>query len=141
MLAYAWEIGVFTASEAMSAVGLTRSTTIDVLDELVGFGLLRELPNARAGGEYQKGRPARRFELRADAAVVVGIDAGRLHITTSVADLRGDELTRQHAALDEGHDSPEERRAAVEAAVDAALSAAGRPRATCWRSASACPRR
>src|SRR5687768_980110 len=91
VLSYAWDIGVFTASEAMSAVGLTRSTTIDVLDELVDFGLLHELPNARAGGEYQKGRPARRFELRADAAVVVGIDAGRLHITTSVADLRGEE--------------------------------------------------
>lgn len=128
VLAYAWDMGVFTASEAMSAVGLTRSTTIAVLDELAEFGLLRELPNARAGGQYQKGRPARRFELRADAAVVVGIDAGRLHITTAVADLRGVELARQHVELDEGRDAPDERRAAAERAVNAALDAAGRPR-------------
>ncbi|MGC5170300.1 ROK family protein [Micromonospora sp. DT81.3] len=128
VLAYAWDIGVFTASEAMSAVGLTRSTTIAVLDELAELGLLRELPNARAGGQYQKGRPARRFELRADAAVVVGIDAGRLHITTSVADLRGAELARHHVELDEGRDAPDERRAAAERAVDAALDAAARPR-------------
>ncbi|HEX5857113.1 MAG TPA: ROK family protein, partial [Microbacterium sp.] len=129
MLAYAWEFGVFTASETMSAVGLTRSTTIDVLEELVARGLLHELPNARAGGEYQKGRPARRFELRADAAVVVGIDAGRAHITTAVADLRGAELAREHVTLDPEHDSPEERRTAVQAAVDDALEVAGRSRA------------
>ena len=67
VLSYAWETGVFTASDAMRAVGLTRSTTIDVIEELVVRGLLRELPNARAVGDYQKGRPARRFELRADA--------------------------------------------------------------------------
>ena len=50
VLAYAWDTGVFTASEAMTAVGLTRSTTIDVLEELVEFGLLRELPNASIVG-------------------------------------------------------------------------------------------
>ena len=72
---YAWDAEVFTATEAMAAVGLTRSTTIDVLDELVEHGIIRELPNARAAGEYRKGRPARRFELRSDAALILGIDA------------------------------------------------------------------
>ena len=107
------------------AVGLTRSTTIDVIEELVALGLLRELPNARAVGEYQKGRPARRFELRADAAVVVGIDVGPDHILTAVADLRGEVLAREHTDTDLDHDSPDERRAAATSAVDDALRAAG----------------
>jgi len=128
VLAFAWDVGVFTASEAMTAVGLTRSTTIDVLDELVTLGLLRELPNAREGGEYRKGRPARRFELKGDAAIVVGTDAGRAHITTVVADLRGNELAREHVTLDPEHDSEDERRAFAMAAVDGALDAAGRTR-------------
>jgi predicted NBD/HSP70 family sugar kinase len=125
VLSYAWETGVFTASDAMGAVGLTRSTTIDVIEELVALGLLRELPNARAVGEYQKGRPARRFELRADAAVVVGIDVGPDHILTAVADLRGTVLAREHTSTDLDHDSPDERRAAATSAVDDALHAAG----------------
>lgn len=125
VLSYAWETGVFTASDAMAAVGLTRSTTIDVIEELVAFGLLRELANARAVADYQKGRPARRFELHADAAVVVGIDVGPDHILTAVADLRGEILVLERTATDLEHDSPDERRAAAASAVDGALSAAG----------------
>ena len=123
---YAWDAEVFTASEAMAAVGLTRSTTIDVLDELVGHGILRERPNARAAGEYQKGRPARRFELRADSAAIVGVDAGRAHVTVTVADLRGETIVRTHSSLDIARDSAAERRSAVAAAVDAAVAEAGR---------------
>src|SRR6478736_4291644 len=121
VLGFVWDAGVFTVSDAMAAVGLTRSTTIDALDELVERGLVRELANARESGDYQKGRPARRFELRADAAVVVGIDAGRRHLTTVVADLGGTELIREHTVLTEGHDSADERRGAVDAAVEASL--------------------
>jgi predicted NBD/HSP70 family sugar kinase len=128
VLSHAWDTGVFTASDAMDAVGLTRSTTIDVIEELVTLGLLRELPNARAVGEYQKGRPARRFELRSDAAVVVGTDVGPDHILTAVADLRGETLALEHTDTDLEHDSPDERRAAASRAVDDALRAAGRSR-------------
>lgn len=128
VLEYAWTTGVFTASEAMQAVGLTRSTTIDVVDELVSRGLVHELPNARVGGQYQKGRPARRFELRSDAAVVVGLDVGADHILTTVADLRGRTLAYRHVALDPHDDAAERRRAAAQEAVDAALQAAERPR-------------
>lgn len=128
VLNHAWETGVFTASDAMAAVGLTRSTTIDVIEELVEHGLVRELPNARAVGDYRKGRPARRFELRSDAGVVVGIDLGPDHTVTAVADLRGVVLVREHRETDLRHDSPDERRATATLAVDAALLAAGRTR-------------
>ena len=129
MLAFAWDAGPFVSTDAMAATGLTRSTAIDALDGLIDFGLLRELPNARAVGQYSKGRPSRRFELRADAAVVIGMDAGRSRLTTTVADLCGETLAQQTVELDVAHDGPEERRAAVLAAVDSALRAAGRSRA------------
>ena len=76
LLRFAWEADVFTAGDALAAVGLSRSTTIEAIDDLVDLGLVRELANARAAGDYRKGRPSRRFELCADAAVVVGVDAG-----------------------------------------------------------------
>lgn len=89
VLGHAWAGEAFTASEAMATTGLTRSTVIDVCDELVGKGWLRELSDARAVGDYRKGRPARRYELRAEAAVVIGIDAGYERMSAVVADLRG----------------------------------------------------
>jgi len=119
---------MFTATEAMSGTGLTRSTAIDAIGELIGLGLLRELPNARAAGEYVKGRPSRRFELRADAGVVVGMDAGRARLTTTVADLRGSELCREVVELHESDDTHEGRRTAIVAALDFALRAAGKDR-------------
>ncbi|MGO1316092.1 MAG: ROK family protein [Cellulomonadaceae bacterium] len=128
MLRFAWEHGVFTSTDAMS-VGLTRATTIDAIDELIDRGLLRELENARAGGDYQRGRPARRFELRADAAVVLGTDAGQSHITTVVADLRGTTLARRSIDVSADTDEPTHRREVLLASVDDALAAAGTTRA------------
>jgi len=127
VLGFAWAAAVFVSDDAMAATGLTRTTTIDALDELIALGLLREHPNARVAGEYRKGRPSRRFELRTDAAVVVGMDAGRAHLTTTVADLRGTALARETIDLDVDHDSAHERRAAVVAALDSALASAAVP--------------
>jgi predicted NBD/HSP70 family sugar kinase len=89
ILNHAWAGGAFTASDGMAATGLTRSTVIEVCDELVRKGWLREpagTGNAEAG---RKGRPARHYELRDDAGVVVGIDAGYERMSAVVADLRG----------------------------------------------------
>ncbi|MGB7450330.1 MAG: ROK family protein [Ornithinimicrobium sp.] len=128
VLSFAWGRAAFTASDAMAGTGLTRSTTIDAIDALVELGLLRELPNAREAGEYLKGRPARRFELSADAAVLVGVDAGRAHLTVTVADLSGSPLVTQRHDLDIDHDSTDERRTVIAEGVDEALAAAGRSR-------------
>ena len=128
VLGFAWDAGVFVSDDAMAGTGHTRTTTIDALDELIGTGLLRELPNARSTGDYRKGRPSRRFELRADYAVVVGIDAGRAHLTTTVADLRGTTLATESVELDVTHDDVDARRGAIVAAIDSALGAAARTR-------------
>jgi predicted NBD/HSP70 family sugar kinase len=92
VLEYAWQAGPFTASEAMQATGLTRSTVIGVCDDLEQLGWLDELDDARAIGAYTKGRPARRYALRERAVVVVGVDAGYEQISATVADLRGTPL-------------------------------------------------
>jgi predicted NBD/HSP70 family sugar kinase len=128
VLWFAWDVGPFTASDAMAATGLTRSTAIQAIDALVELELLRELPNARAAGQYTKGRPARRFELRADAAVLVGVDAGNEHITAVVADLSGVSLATRRRTLEIDRDSAGERRTLIANAVDEALAAAGRAR-------------
>jgi predicted NBD/HSP70 family sugar kinase len=125
LLRYAWEAGVFTAGDALEAVGLSRSTTIEAIDDLVDLGLVRELANARSGDEYRKGRPSRRFELRADAAVVVGVDAGQGHLVTTVADLRGRTLATRADLAGPGDDSAARRRVLVVDAIDAALAEAG----------------
>lgn len=123
VLDYAWDQGAFTASDAIEATGLTRSTVIALADELVARGLFRELPNARAAGEYRKGRPARRYELRSSAGVVVGVDAGQHCVAAAVADLRGRELARAHTEVDE--DSAEQRLAVADTVIAKALSDAG----------------
>ena len=124
LLEYAWTSAAFTATDAMS-IGLTRSTIIDLLDELADCGLVTELPNSREDGTYQKGRPARRFELTADAAVVVGVDAGREHLTTTVSNLRGAIISSGQVEVDPEADSPETRRTLLRRVVTAQLATTG----------------
>ncbi|MEX8034529.1 ROK family protein [Microbacterium sp. 20-116] len=128
VLRHAWQVDAFTASDVIAAIGVTRSTAIDVLDELTARRLLAEMPNARAVGEYSKGRPARRFAFRPEAGVVVGVDAGRGHLTATVADLRGETLATSRLTVDPERDSPERRRRAAEATVEATLKRARRDR-------------
>ncbi|MBD3943818.1 ROK family protein [Microbacterium sp. NEAU-LLC] len=128
VLAHAWRTAEFTATDALEATGLTRSTTIDAMDTLARLGLLEELPNARQAGEYRKGRPARRFSLRAEAGVLVGVDAGNVHITATVADLRSRPLATRRTTLVMDRDDPASRAAIIAAAVDDALAEAGRTR-------------
>ncbi|HYI33486.1 MAG TPA: ROK family protein [Glaciibacter sp.] len=131
ILEYAWGNRAFTASDVMSSTGLTRSTVIGVCDELVHTGWLIELSDARAVGDYQKGRPARRYSLHDDAAVVVGVDAGYDHMSATVADLRGRTLGRADVpipastpqSIDRLADA-EERRALARRVVDEALASA-----------------
>lgn len=125
LLQFAWDAEVFTSNDAMPLVGLTRSTTIEALNELAGYGLVSELPNARQVGEYRKGRPARRFELHAGAGAVVGVDAGRAHLSVVVADLRGTALGQHEVELAESEHEAHDRREAATVAVDVALARAG----------------
>lgn len=84
----------------MAATGLTRATVLGVCDGLVDAGWLEEFNDARADAGRLKGRPARRYQLREAAGVVVGLDAGEGYYTTIVADLRGRELGKRRLGID-----------------------------------------
>ena len=125
---YAWDSADFTATDAMLATGLTRSTTIEALEALRELDLVSELPNAREAGDYRKGRPARRFALRDDAAVLVGVDAGNSHVAVTVTDLRSQTLLHRRTTLAVDGDDAHGRRHLISALIDEALAAAGRDR-------------
>lgn len=138
VLDFAWDAGAFRADHVIAALGLTRSTALAALDTLIELGLISELPSAGPDEGYRLGRPARRFELRADAGVVIGIDAGDRRFTATATDLAGQILAREQiemrsffaaAMADPGVlDSPDRPTAAFRA-IDAVLAAAGRTRA------------
>jgi predicted NBD/HSP70 family sugar kinase len=100
LLRFALQEHVFTAGEAMAVTGLTRATVLGVCDGLVDAGWLEEVDGSPAVSRTHKGRPARRYQLREAAGVVVGLDAGESYFTTIVADLRGRELGTRRQAVD-----------------------------------------
>ncbi|QKJ20964.1 ROK family protein [Microbacterium hominis] len=114
VLDFAWTTGAFTATDAMAAASLTRSTTIDAIDSLVAADVLRELPNARAAGQYRAGRPARRFELPADLGMVAGLDAGDTHLTLRIADLGGRTVWHRRVTVDPAQTIAERQKAILE---------------------------
>lgn len=132
ILDYAWAVNAFTATDAIRATGLTRATVIGVSDDLVAAGILTELGDARAAGDYSKGRPARRYCLRGAAGVVVGVHAGYDTMSATVTDLRGNTLGA--ASTDIPAESPraverladsQDRRALARRVVDEALRESG----------------
>jgi predicted NBD/HSP70 family sugar kinase len=114
-----------TVTEIMDATGLTRATAISVCEELVDRGWIRELENQRAFGGYQKGRPARRFELNERAGYVLGMDVGILKATVVVSDLRGKALGRASHPFVGAEISAEERIAGIDQAALTALRSVG----------------
>ncbi|TQJ38686.1 putative NBD/HSP70 family sugar kinase [Arthrobacter sp. SLBN-112] len=100
LLRFALQEQVFTAAAAMAATGLTRATVLGVCDGLVDVGWLEEFNDGSADAGRLKGRPARRYQLREAAGVVVGLDAGEGYYTAIVADLRGRELGKRRQGID-----------------------------------------
>jgi predicted NBD/HSP70 family sugar kinase len=133
VLDFAWDANAFRADQVISALGLTRTTALSAIDELIEIGLIRELASSGDDKGYRLGRPARRFELRRDAGLVVGIDAGNHHFTAVAADLAGHIVAREQIEVGglqhpKGNPDPEERRAVTFLAIDAVLAAAERTR-------------
>lgn len=116
-----------TVTEVMEATGLTRATAIAVCEDLMQRGWIRELENQRAFGGYQKGRPARRFELDERAGYVLGMDVGVSKATVVVSDLRGKVLGRATQPFAEAEISAEERISVIDRAAMMALHSVGAP--------------
>lgn len=119
---------VATGTDLMAGTGLTRASVIAVCEDLIRRGWIRELDAPRKGagaGALQKGRPARRFELRARAGVVLGLDIGAATTTAAVADLRGTVLGRASGSFRAADIPAAERVSVVDRACREALAAAG----------------
>lgn len=125
VLDFAWDAGPFTATDAIDATGLTRTTVLGLCDDLVGLGWLRELSAERVPGDRAKGRPARRYAFDRRTGHVVGVDAGQHRVTASVADLAGTVLARATQVLGAGGEDRATRLGGVRDAVDDALREAG----------------
>ncbi|WP_217509077.1 ROK family protein [Pseudarthrobacter sp. C4D7] len=121
---FALQEQVFTAGEAMAATGLTRATVLGVCDGLVDAGWLEEVVDG-AGVPASKGRPARRYQLREAAGVVVGLDAGESCLTALVADLRGRQLGKRRRNIDSHALGRAGRVAAAQELISRTLSDAG----------------
>lgn len=117
--------GAVTVTDVMAATGLTRATAIAVCEDLVRRGWILERENQREFGGYQKGRPARRFELNERAGVVLGIDIGYSKVTVVASDLRGTTLGRASRPFQAGEVGSGERIAFIDGVAMAALEAAG----------------
>jgi predicted NBD/HSP70 family sugar kinase len=134
VLEFAWDAEAFRADHVIAALGLTRTTALSAIDELIEVGLIQELSSSSVEEKgYRLGRPARRFELCRDAGVVVGLDAGDSHFTAVAADLTGRILAREQIGVRgfpglKGHPDPEGRRGAAFGVIDAVLAAAERTR-------------
>lgn len=114
-----------TVTEVMEATGLTRATAIAVCEDLMQRGWIRELENQRAFGGYQKGRPARRFELNERAGYVLGMDVGISKATVVVSDLRGKPLGRAGQPFADAEISAEERVSVIDRTAMMALQDVG----------------
>ncbi|QHK20001.1 ROK family protein [Pseudarthrobacter psychrotolerans] len=114
-----------TVTEVMEATGLTRATAIAVCEDLMQRGWIRELENQRAFGGYQKGRPARRFELNERAGYVLGMDVGVSKATVVVSDLRGKAIGRTSQPFAEAEIPAEERIAVIDRTAMMALHSVG----------------
>jgi len=117
--------GAVTVTDVIQATGLTRATAISVCEDLMQRGWITELENQRAFGGYQKGRPARRFELNERAGYVLGMDIGFSKATVVVSDLRGKALGRASEPFDIEDISAAERVAVIDRAAATALDSVG----------------
>ena len=100
------ELAVSAEAVTMTALaertGLSRRTIELILDALVEAGWVAELDRVPVTGAA--GRPPRRFELRAQHALLAAVRVNTLEGAAVVSDVRGNILGRARRALREYHD-------------------------------------
>ncbi|MEY9862340.1 putative NBD/HSP70 family sugar kinase [Catenulispora sp. GAS73] len=124
-----------TIAAFATSTGLSRTAAEAVVLDLVDLGWLVE---AGQGGHPGAGRPARHYRLRAEAGVLLGVDAGPHNIVVTVADLRGEPLGSAHHAVPQAA-SPRSQVDAVPAVISQALERSGRSLADVWVTAVGVP--
>lgn len=95
--ALAVSAGPMTLTELAEQAGLSRRTIEVILDSLVEAGWVTELDRVPTSG--CAGRPARRYELRAEHALLAAVRITTLDASAVVADVRGRILGRAYRPL------------------------------------------
>ena len=119
--------GALTGAELMDATGLSRPTVHTVCDQLIALGWVSELEGRRPANRTGTGRPARCYELNANAGCVIGMDLGANKVTAVLANLRGDALAETTRVFSGEHADAKERIATARRVITALLGAAGVP--------------
>lgn len=119
--------GPLPLSALADRTGLSRPSTKEVVDELVGLGWVEEVPPSPG----TMGRPARRYRFRADNGFLVGVDIGAYNVRAALSDLDGRLLAETRQPVQPG--TPvDERLAAIERAVEGCLAMSGKSAADLW---------
>ena len=92
-------LGALSRADLSRRTGLAPSTVSSIVAELVGSGLVVEVPGS-GESTIRRGRPATLVALHRRAGVVVGIDVGKRHVRVAVADLAHRVLGETTVALD-----------------------------------------
>ena len=89
--------GPMTLTELAERAGLSRRTNELILDSLIEAGWVTELDRVPTSG--CAGRPARRYQLRAEHALLAAVRISTLDVSAVVADVRGRILGRAQRPL------------------------------------------
>ncbi|MET7331033.1 ROK family transcriptional regulator [Nonomuraea sp. NPDC005650] len=89
--------GPVTLAELAEQTGLSRRTIELILDSLVEAGWVSELDRVPTSG--YAGRPARRYELRAEHALLAAVCITTSDVSAVIADVRGRIVGRAHRPL------------------------------------------
>ncbi|MFC7244958.1 ROK family protein [Catellatospora aurea] len=117
-----------TVTELSQRTGLSRPAVDVIAQGLVTDGWATVL---EPGASSAVGRPARRYQFRAGAGYVVGVDVGVHKILALLADLDGNIVhsVRQSVAAEA---APTERLAVLDAVLDACVAGAGKSPGDIW---------
>ncbi|WP_314174789.1 ROK family transcriptional regulator [Streptomyces winkii] len=102
-----------SASELISATGMSRPTVHAAARHLIELGWVAEAPGGHEATAPRRGRPSRVFVFRADAGHVLGIDIGAHTARTVLADLRGESVAERQITFEDPDVAPEQRIALV----------------------------
>jgi len=117
-----------TVTELSQRTGLSRPAVDVIAQGLVTDGWATVL---EPGASSAVGRPARRYQFRADAGHVLGVDVGVHKILALLSDLDGNivQTVRQAVAAEA---EPAERLAELDSVIDTCLAKAGKAPSDIW---------
>ncbi|MEQ4209320.1 ROK family transcriptional regulator [Actinopolymorpha sp. B9G3] len=111
--------GPLNVAELAAEAGLSRVTLDAVVEDLIGLGLVAEVPKSATDGARGRGRPPRRLRFRAESGYLLGVDIGAHRLEVVVTDLLGAVVGGRERSVDPAMSRPQRLRAARRIAASA----------------------